>query len=65
MDDACKDGRWMEFVQGLVQWQPLISSASKLRVQLTANQLISNTDLKEIGCEGGRRMELGQENVYW
>jgi hypothetical protein len=55
----------MEFVQERAQWHPLILSLLKLRVLLTENQLISNMDFKETGCEGRRWMELGHESVYW
>jgi hypothetical protein len=36
-----------------------------LRVLLPERQLISEMDLREMGCEDGRWMELAQDRVQW
>jgi hypothetical protein len=36
-----------------------------LRVLLPESQLISKMDLREMGCEDGRWMELAQDRVQW
>jgi len=41
-----------------VRWQALVLAVMNLQVLLPESELISKMDLREIGCEDGRWMEL-------
>jgi hypothetical protein len=51
--------------QNRVHWLPLIFAILKLRVLLPESWLINEMDLREIGCEDGRWMELAQGRFQW
>jgi len=46
-----------------VQWQALVLAVLSLLVLLPECKLISKMDLREIGCEDWRWMELAQDCV--
>jgi hypothetical protein len=53
----------MNLIQDRVQWRALVLAVLNLRVLLPESQLISKIDLREIGFEDGRWMELAQDRV--
>jgi hypothetical protein len=55
--------RWIELAQDRVQWWVLVLAVLKLCVLLPENQLISEMDLREIGCGDGRWIELAEDRV--
>ena len=53
----------VELAQDHVQWWALILVVLNFLVLLPDSYLVSKMDLREIGCEMGRWMELAQEHV--
>ena len=51
---SCKDVRWVELAQDFVLSWSLVLSVLKFRLC----QLISNMGLRQIGCDGGKWIEL-------
>lgn len=55
----------MELAEGCIQWQTLVLAVLNLLVLPPESCLISEMDLKEIGCEYGTWMELVQNHISW
>jgi len=53
----------MELAQDCVLWQALVLAVLNLLVLLPESKLISKMDLREIGCEDGRWLELAQDRA--
>jgi hypothetical protein len=53
-----EEGKWMTLAQDHVQWRALVLAALNLRVLVPESQLISKMELREMGREVGRWMEL-------
>ena len=54
------DGRWLLLAEGRVQLWALVIATLNIRVQLPG---VSEVDLREVGCEDGRCMEVPQDRV--
>jgi hypothetical protein len=55
----------MELAQDRVQWQALLLAVLNLQILLPESYLISKRDLREMGCEDVRWIELAQHRVQW
>lgn len=50
----------MELAKDRVQWRALVLATLNIRVQLPG---VIEVDLREVGCEDGRCMEVAQDRV--